>query len=120
MYRRQGESFAQACIQEAVEYGVGSRMFWGSMTTLATTSLMYVSRTGSARGEGSPTTAARYITEILEEQVVPYASFVGSRITLMHDEARCHTALIVRDYLQDVGIPVMRWPVLSPALNPIE
>ncbi|KAJ8727758.1 hypothetical protein PYW07_001877 [Mythimna separata] len=38
----------------------------------------------------------------------------------MHDNARCHTALIVRDYLQEVGIPVMRWPARSPDLNPIE
>ncbi|PZC72334.1 hypothetical protein B5X24_HaOG211312 [Helicoverpa armigera] len=119
VYRRQGESFAQACIQETMEYGGGSCMFWGGMSIDGKTNLVCVSRTASARRQGS-LTAARYITEILEEQVVPYAGFVGSGFTLMHDNARCHTALIVRDYLQEVGIPVMRWPARSPDLNPTE
>jgi transposase len=38
----------------------------------------------------------------------------------MQDNARSHTAIIVRDYLQEVGISVMRWPARSPDLNPIE
>jgi len=29
VHRRQGEWFAQSCIEETVEYGVGSCMFWG-------------------------------------------------------------------------------------------
>lgn len=119
VYRRQGERFAQACIQETVEYGGGSCMFWGGMSIDGKTNLVCVSRTGSARGQGS-LTAPRYITEILEEHVVPYAGFVGSGFMLMHDNARCHTALIVRDYLQEVEIAVMRWPARSPDPNPIE
>lgn len=119
VYRKQGERFAQACIQETVEYGGGSCMFWGGMSTDGKTELICVSRTGGARGQGSMT-AHRYITEILEEHVVPYAGFVGEGFTLMHDNARAHTAGIVRDYLQEVGIPVMQWPARSPDLNPIE
>ena len=38
----------------------------------------------------------------------------------MHDNGRCHTAFIVRDYLQRVGISVMRWLARSPDLNPID
>lgn len=119
VYRRQGERFAQACIQETVEYGGGSCMFWGGMSADGKTDLVSVSRTGGARGQGS-LTAHRYVTEILEEHVVPYAGFVGEGFTLMHDNARAHTALIVRDYLQEVGISVMQWPARSPDLNPIE
>lgn len=119
VYRRQGERFAQACIQETVEYGGGSCMFWGGMSADGKTDLVCVSRARGARGQGS-LTAHRYITEILEDHVVPYASFVGEGFTLMHDNARAHTAIIVRDYLQDVGISVMQWPARSPDLNPIE
>ncbi|CAK1552704.1 unnamed protein product [Leptosia nina] len=65
-------------------------------------------------------TAHRYITEILEDHVVPYAGFVGPEFTFMHNNARSHTEIIVRDYLNQVGIPVMQWLARSPDLNPIE
>lgn len=38
----------------------------------------------------------------------------------MHDNASVHTAYIVRDALQEMGIRVMDWPPHSPDLNPIE
>lgn len=38
----------------------------------------------------------------------------------MHDNARPHVAAVVRQYLHEVGIPVMEWPARSPDLNPIE
>ncbi|CAH2249489.1 jg18758 [Pararge aegeria aegeria] len=94
VYRRRGERFAQACVEVTVEYG-------------------------GARGQGS-LTAHRYITEVLDEHVVTYEGLIGDGFTLIHDNACCHTALIVRDYLQEVGIPVMQWPPRSPDLNPIE
>lgn len=119
VYRRRGERFAQACFEESVAYGGGSCMFWGGISIDGKTELVCVSRSGGGRGQGS-LTASRYITEILEEHVVPYAGFVGDGFMLMHDNARCHTAIIVRDYLQEVEIPVMQWPARSPDLNPIE
>lgn len=119
VYRRQWERFAQACIQETVEYGGGFCMFWGGMSADGKTELSSVSRTGGARGQGSMT-AHQYITEILEDHVVPYAGFIGDGFTLMHDNARAHTTGIVHGYLQEVGIPVMQWPARSPDLNPIE
>ncbi|VVC30761.1 Ribonuclease H-like domain [Cinara cedri] len=94
-------------------------MFWGGISIDSKTELVCVSRTGGARGQGS-LTSDRYITEILEEHVVPYAGFVGDGFILMHDNARSHTALIVKNYTEEVGIPVMNWPARSPDLNPIE
>jgi transposase len=38
----------------------------------------------------------------------------------MHDGASIHTAYIIRDLLQDMGVEVMLWPPYSPDLNPIE
>ena len=38
----------------------------------------------------------------------------------MHDNARVHTASIVKALLQAMGLEVMVWPPFSPDLNPIE
>ncbi|CAH2094007.1 unnamed protein product [Euphydryas editha] len=119
VYRRQGERFAQACIQKMVEYGGDSCMFCSGISADSKTDLVCVFRARGAREQGSLTTH-RYIIEILEEHVVPYAGFVGEGLTLMHDNACADTAMIVRDFLQEVGVSVMQWPARSPDLNPIE
>ena len=38
----------------------------------------------------------------------------------MHDNAPCHTAKRVKQYLTEENIKVMNWPAHSPDLNPIE
>ena len=38
----------------------------------------------------------------------------------MHDGAPCHTAGVVRDFLEDHHVPLLDWPCNSPDLNPIE
>jgi len=38
----------------------------------------------------------------------------------MHDNARVHTAHIIRDDFEEEGFHVMVWPLYSPDLNPIE
>lgn len=91
VYRRPGERFTPACTVETVSFGGGSCMFWGGISIDGKTDLVCVSRAGGGRGQGS-LTAHRYITEILEEHVVPYAGFVGANFEFMHDNARCHTA----------------------------
>ena len=62
----------------------------------------------------------RYIAEILQDYVVPYPPFIGDNFLLMHDNARPDVARIVTEYLQEVNIPQIEWPPLSPDLNPIE
>lgn len=112
VWRRRGERFAQACFSPRVPFGGGSVMFWGGIQYDARTELVVIPRPAL--------TAQRYVTDILEEHVVPFAPFVGHQFQLMHDNARPHSAAAVRGYLREVGIRSMEWPPKSPDLNPIE
>lgn len=112
VYRRRNERFAPCAIVETVGYQGGSIMVWGGISYEARTDLVVVSR-GSL-------TAQRYVEEVLQDHVVPFAPFIGDNFTLMHDNARAHIAHIVNEYLDDVGIRRLPWPACSPDLNPIE
>lgn len=116
VYRRPGERYSQCCIEETVAYGGGSLMAWGGISLTAHTALVFIEPTGRTRG----LTSHRYITEILEDHVVPYAGYIGQDMQLMHDNARPHVAHVVTQYLHDVGIRTMDWPARSPDMNPIE
>lgn len=61
--------------------------------------------------------AERYVEEILNEHVGPFMARMDRHGILMHDNARPHTARIVHDYLEEVGIELMQWPVRSPDLR---
>lgn len=110
------ERYAQCCISERVAYGGGSVMFWGGISYDARTELVFVP--GGGRGGGL--NAARYITEILEDHVVPYAGIFDEGFMLMQDNTPCHTARVTAAYLREVGIDTMVWPAMSPDLHPIE
>ena len=42
------------------------------------------------------------------------------RTIWMHDNAPCHKARLVQAYLKKCKVSVMKWPPLSPDMNPIE
>ena len=67
------------------------------------------------------TVNAKVYLNILEQKVIPLirASPTESPI-FMHDNAPCHTAKLVKIYLQQERIEVMKWPAQSLGLNPIE
>lgn len=116
VYRRPGERYSQCCIEETVAFGGGSCMVWAGISMEAKTELVFIETGRHAGG----LTAERYINEILGDHVIPYAGFVGENFILMQDNARPHSAAVVRQYLNEVNVPVMDWPSRSPDLNPIE
>lgn len=85
-------------------------MIWGEISLEAKTDLVFIERL----------TAVQYITEILKPHVVTFAPAIGNDFILPQDNARPHTARIVREYLAETGITVMNWPARSLDLNPIE
>ena len=61
-------------------------------------------------------TALRYVNEILDVYVHPYAGAVGENFILMDDNACAHRA---DQYLEQATIVRMDWPARSLDLNPI-
>jgi hypothetical protein len=87
-------------------------MVWGGVCSTARTDLHVF-----PRGTMNSTV---YVTDILEQYMVPLALFIGDNFIFQHDNARPHSAKIVSEYLDEVGIASMQWPASSPALNRIE
>lgn len=112
VWRRRGERFLPITTRQVAPFHGGSIMIWGGICLRARTELVLVN---------GNMTAARYITEILEDHVMPFVEFIGNQdFLLMHDNARPHTATSVLRYLAEVGIQKVEWPAHSPDLNPIE
>ena len=65
-------------------------------------------------------TAVRYVNEILDVYVRPYAGAIGADFILMDDNARTHRAHVTYQYLEDATIIRMDWPARSPDMNLVE
>jgi hypothetical protein len=103
--RRTGERVAQCNFVPGISFGSGSIMVWDGISMEARTELVVVN--------GGAMTANRYIRDILEPRVVPFAPFIGNDSILMHDNARPHIAQIVNKYLDTLEIHHMIWPARS-------
>lgn len=112
VYRRPNERYIQGCIEEKVAYGGGSVHVWAGISSESRTELVVI--------ENGTLTAERYVIEILNDHVGPFLMDMGENAIFMQDNARPHTAQIVFEYFQEVGITRMEWPARSPDLNPIE
>jgi hypothetical protein len=112
VWSRTCERFAQCNFVPGISFGSGSIMVWGGISMEARTELVVVN--------GGAMTANRYIRDILEPHVVPFAPFIGNDSILMHDKAHPHIAQIVNEYLDTVEIHYMIWPARSADLNSIE
>lgn len=112
VYRRPGERYAPCNMVQTVSFGGGSIMFWGGISWEGRTELVEI---------GLRMNADWYVRKILGDHVLPYVGFIGyDSFMLMHDNAPVHVAATVRQYLQDIGIRALKWPPMSPDLNPIE
>lgn len=112
VWRRPGERYQPCSFSARTPFRGGSVMVWAGISVTARTELVFI--------ENGSLTAHRYVEEILQEHVMPFAPFIGNNFLLMHDNARPHTARCVEQYINEVGIHVMEWPARSPDLNPIE
>ena len=87
-------------------------MVWAGISAQGKTDLHVI--------ENGTLTALRYVNEILDVYVRPYAGAIGENFILMDDNARAHRARITDQYLEQATIVRMEWPARSPDLNPVE
>ena len=106
------ERFAPVCVAEHDRFGGGSVMVWAGISVQGKTDLHVI--------DNGTLTVLRYVNEILDVYVRPYAGAVGENFILMDDNARAHRARITDHYLEQATIVRMKWPARSPDLNPIE
>lgn len=111
VWRRPNERYAQCCVQEVDRFGGGSCMAWGAFCGNNRSRLLVI--------HGN-LTAAAYRDQVLTPELIPFMAAHGPGLQFQHDNARPHTALLTRNFLQNAGINVMDWPSRSPDLNPIE
>ena len=100
------------CIAEHDCYGRGSVMVWAGISAQGKTDLHVIDK--------GTLTAERYVNEILDVHVRPYAGAIGPDFILMDDNARAHRVRITNQYLEQAAIVRLDWPARSPDLNPIE
>ena len=112
VWRMPNERFAPVCVAEHDRFGRGSVMVWAGISAQGKTDLHVI--------DNGTLTALRYVNEILDVYVRPYAGVVGENFILMDDNARAHRARITDQYLEQATIVRMEWPARSPDLNPIE
>ena len=74
---------------------------------------LHIFETGSVNSK-------RYRDEVLEPHVRLFRGAVGPDFIFMDDNAPCHRAVLVDDFLETENIQRMTWPPNSPDLNPIE
>ncbi|GFX52802.1 transposable element Tc3 transposase [Trichonephila clavipes] len=64
-------------------------------------------------------TAQKYRDEVLEPYVRLFRGAVGPDFIFMDDNAACHRAVLIDDFLETENIQRMSWSANSPDLNPI-
>ena len=112
VWRMPNARFSPVCVAEHDRFRGGSVMFWAGISAQGKTDLHVI--------DNGTLTALRYVNEILDVYVRPYAGAVSENFILMDDNARAHRARITDQYLEQATIVRMEWPARSPDLNPIE
>ena len=85
-------------------------MFWGCFSKLGLGPLVALQGTMNAQN---------YV-ELLRDTVLPELSAAGRPMTFMQDNAPCHKARVVMNFLAENTIETLDWPPQSPDMNPIQ
>lgn len=108
--RRPGEEYKANCILPTIKHPVGV-MVWGCFAASGAGRLHIVNGTMNA---------IKYCG-VLENSMLKSAEdlFEGPWV-FQQDNAPCHTARIVKEWMGTHNVSNLKWPAVSPDLNPIE
>jgi len=116
VWRKRGEDLRTSAnaVLETDAFGLGGVMVWGGIWQGGRTPLVII--------RGGRLNARRYIDEILEPVAIPAGNrAIGERrFRLQQDGATAHTAIIVRDFLQERNVQLLDWSAKMPDMSPIE
>ncbi|GFV76901.1 transposable element Tcb2 transposase [Trichonephila clavipes] len=112
IWRERGTRFEPRNITERHHFPSRRLMVW--------TGIMMDGRTGLHFFDTGSVTAQRYRDEVLEPYVRLFRGAVGPDFIFMDDNAPCHRAELIDDFLETENIQRISWPANSPDLNPIE
>lgn len=105
-----GEEFKPYCLNLTVKQPLHV-MIWGCIAA---------SGVGRIRIVQGMMNSKQYI-EVLEKTMLPSAQqLVGQDFIFQDDNAPCHRAKSVQQWMKKHGVQVLDWPAQSPDLNPIE
>lgn len=112
VWRSKTEEFSPQCIVPTIKHQGGSVMVWGCFSRDGVGNLHFI--------EG---TMDRFVyREILQKNLIQSAKKLGlgRKVVFQHDNDPKHTAAVIKDWLKNEHIEVLKWPPFSPDLNPIE
>ncbi|GFY18678.1 transposable element Tcb2 transposase [Trichonephila clavipes] len=112
IWRERGTRFEPRNITERHHFPSRGVMVWAGIMMDGHTDIHFFD-TGSM-------TAQRYRDEVLKPYVRLFRGAVGPDFIFMNDNAPCHRAVLIDDFLETENIQHMSWPANSPDLNSIE
>jgi transposase len=101
-------------INPQIQGGGISVMFWGCFSKLGLGSL--VALEGNQNADSYIETLDTYLID----ELLAAEEELGHKMTFMQDNAPCHKAKRVTEFLAHNNVSVLDWPPQSPDLNPIE
>lgn len=112
-WKKAGEGLNDRLVQGTVKFGGGSVMVWGCMMW---DGVGYATRIeGRMDGE-----LYRSILDDELQRSIRYYGFSADDIIFQQDNDPKHTSKKVKDWFDEHGMNVLKWPAQSPDLNPIE
>jgi transposase len=101
-------------VNPQLQAGGISVMFWGCFSTQGVGPLV------ALEGSQNQHTYKDLLQKYLIPEIQVARSQFGVQMTFMQDNAPCHKARMVMDFLARNRVPMLDWPPQSPDLNPIE
>ena len=105
--RKVAEELSPKCLKASVKFSRGSVMVWGMISGDGVGPLV--------RLQGKVNAG------VYKDNVLPVLRYSTKHPSIfMQDNAPCHKAMVVINFLKAENVTVMDWPPQSPDLNPIE